>query len=279
MSESRLTVVILTKNEEDHLPQCLSAIPSRYPIVIVDSESTDTTRTIARAHGCTVHTNPWQGFAAQRNFALEQCGISSRWVLFIDADEVFPERFYAWFESEIAASDSIDVVMVPSILYLRKKRLRYAPGYPIYHPRLVRREGTRFVTNHTGHGEAVLSTCRIHYTDIPYDHYFYDGEIREWMHKHIDKAAQEMYLKPTTGAMMTTRGRLSLLFGRSILRVFARFLYHFVLRGGFLDGAAGLEFSLIFTWYEATIYVQARAGADSDSHPIGMAEKLPRTGY
>jgi len=48
--------------------------------------------------------------------------------------------------------------------------------------------------------------------------------------------------------------------GRSWLRVLARFLYHFVFRGGFLDGAGGLEFALMFTWYEATIYLQAKAG-------------------
>jgi len=60
--------------------------------------------------------------------------------------------------------------------------------------------------------------------------------------------------------VMTTRGRLSVLLGRSWLRVLARFLYHFVFRGGFLDGAGGLEFALMFTWYEATIYLQAKAG-------------------
>jgi hypothetical protein len=80
------------------------------------------------------------------------------------------------------------------------------------------------------------------------------------MHKHVDKAAQEVQLKPTADAVMTTRGRLSVLLGRSWLRIFARFLYHFVFRGGFLDGVAGLEFTLMFTWYEATIYLQAKAG-------------------
>ena len=80
------------------------------------------------------------------------------------------------------------------------------------------------------------------------------------MHKHVDKAAQEVQLQPIMGAVMTKRGRLSVLLGRSWLRIFARFLYHFIFRGGFLDGVAGLEFALMFTWYEAMIYVQAKAG-------------------
>ncbi len=278
MDNRRLSIVILTKNEEDNLPFCLEGIPHRYPITIVDSGSTDATLNIATKRGCAIYQNPWPGFAAQRNFALERSNLKSRWVLFVDSDEVYPARFYEWFESEITALDSIDAVMVPSILYLRKKRLRYAPGYPIYHPRLVRRDTARFVTNHTGHGEAIASTCRVAYTDIPYDHYFYHGEIIEWMHKHVDKAAQEVRLQPTSGAMMTRRGRLSVLLGRSLLRVFARFLYHFVLRGGFLDGKAGLEFSLMFTWYEATIYVQSRSGGAVHRIPIDEVEKLQESG-
>ncbi|MDD5034713.1 MAG: glycosyltransferase family 2 protein [Methylococcaceae bacterium] len=257
---SLLTIVILTKNEERNLPRCLQAIPERYPIVVVDSGSSDGTVEIANQRGAIVYQNPWPGFAEQRNFALDQCGILTPWVLFIDADEIYPAEFYEQFESEIAALEVVDVVMVPSILYLREKRLNHAPGYPIYHPRLVRRATTRFVTNHTGHGEAVLDTCRVSYSSISYEHFFYHGEIMQWMHKHVGKAAQEVLLHPTEGAMMTRRGRLSVWIGRSALRIVARFLYHYVVRLGFLDGAAGLEFALLFTWYEATIYVQAKAG-------------------
>ncbi|MGZ8153237.1 MAG: glycosyltransferase, partial [Methylovulum sp.] len=65
-----LTVVILTKNEEANLPRCLASIPEYYPIVIVDSGSTDNTIAIARNSGCRIYTNPWPGFADQRNFAI-----------------------------------------------------------------------------------------------------------------------------------------------------------------------------------------------------------------
>ncbi|AEF99831.1 glycosyltransferase family 2 protein [Methylomonas methanica] len=254
-----LTVAILTYNEAGNLPRCLAAIPDRYPILIVDSGSSDATLTIAREHGCRIYSNPWPGFAEQRNFAMNQCDVETPWLLFVDADECYPADFYQQFDSGVLPLEDIDVLMVPSILYLREKRLNHAPGYPIYHPRLVRRETVRFVRNHTGHGEAVIDSCRIAYGELPYLHYFYHGEIIEWMHKHVDKAAQEVQLKPTAGAVMTTRGRLSVLLGRSWLRVLARFLYHYLFRAGFLDGRAGLEFALMFTWYEATIYLQAKA--------------------
>jgi glycosyltransferase involved in cell wall biosynthesis len=254
-----LTVVILTQNEALNLPRCLVAIPARYPIVVVDSGSSDGTLAIAENHGCRIYSNPWPGFAEQRNFAIDRCDIDTPWILFVDADEIYPPEFYDGFDAGDLVLDQLDVLMVPSILYLRNQRLNHAPGYPIYHPRLVRRETVRFVRNHTGHGEAVIDSCRVANADIPYRHYFYHGEIIEWMHKHVDKAAQEVKLKPTEGAVMTTRGRLSVLLGRSWLRVIARFLYHYLFRAGFMDGRAGLEFALMFTWYEATIYLQAKA--------------------
>jgi glycosyltransferase involved in cell wall biosynthesis len=189
MNGSRLSVVVLTMNEENEIGRCLEAIPARYPRIIVDSGSTDGTLRIAASHGCAIVANPWPGFAAQRNFALEQCGISTPWVLFVDADEIFPSGFFAWFEAELAASDAIDAVMMPPILYLRGCRLSHTPGYPIYHPRLVRPDRVRFLTNHTGHGEGVPEDYRVIRSYIPYDHYFYDDDLLERMHTHVEKAA------------------------------------------------------------------------------------------
>jgi glycosyltransferase involved in cell wall biosynthesis len=262
-------VVILTCNEAHHLPGCLAALPPGLPVVVVDSGSHDETLAIARAHGCRVASHPWEGFAAQRNFAMESCSIETPWVLFVDADEVYPSAFFEWFLREVADDPAVDAVIAPSRLFLRERRLDHAPGYPIYHPRVIRRGRLRFLTNHTGHGESIPADTVTRIAPIPYDHHFYHGEIIAWMHKHIGKASMEVALKPTSGAKLTRRGRLSLLFGRSWLRIPARFAYHYLLRGGFRDGRAGLEFALMFAWYEATIYLQRIANrANQDAAHI-----------
>ena len=248
-----LTVVILTHNEAHRLHRCLNAIPSRYPIVVIDCGSTDTTIAIATERGCQVYYNTWSGFAEQRNFALERCHIATPWVLFIDADEIYPLRFYDWFEREIAFNDIIAAVMVPSLLFFRNHCLKHAPGYPIYHPRLVRTHQVRFMTNHTGHGESIPITVPTHYATIPYDHYFYDGHLSQWMTKHISHACQEVKRQATPGALLTKRGRIMMWLSKvPILRIPGRFFYHYCFCLGFLDGRAGLEYSLMYTWYEAT---------------------------
>ncbi len=254
----QLTVVILTLNEATNLSACLAAIPSRYPVVLVDSGSVDETVALARSSGCQVIHHDWMGFAAQRNFALDCCEITTPWILFIDADERYTSEWFEWFDRSVTLLNQCDVVLVPSRLFIRQSRLDHAPGYPIYHPRLVRRTSARFHPNATGHGEAVSDDLRFTRCSIPYDHYFFDGDIVQWALKHVRLASVEWRTTRATGILVTPRARLSLLLGRSVARVPARFMYHYILRRGFLDGRNGLQYSLMYTWFEGTKYLMSK---------------------
>lgn len=262
MSVADLTIVVLTRNEEDNIAECLEALPHTYPIVVVDSGSTDRTIELAQGYACDIYTNPWPGFAQQRNWALENMGINTEWVLFVDADEVYPERFFEWFTKEILSRTDVDAVMVPSFLFFRGRKLKYAPGYPIYHPRLVRTGKVRFTTNHTGHGESVASDCRCINGPIEYEHYFYDGNLSKWIQKHVGHSFAEVRVRRMEGTIVTRRGRISAWIGHSLWRVPLRFLYHYVLRQGFRDGREGLQYSLMYTWFEATKHLIRVAGAE-----------------
>lgn len=263
---SGLTVVVLTLDEAGRLPRCLGAVPKGVPVVVVDSGSCDDTVAVARAHGAAVAVNPWPGFSAQRNFALEACGVATPWTLFVDADEVFPGDFYRWFAEAAATGrlDAADVAMVPSELVFEGRTLRHAPGYPIHHPRLVRTRGVRFVPNFSGHGEAVAGTPRLTVCPVAYRHFFYDGDLGAWLRKHVGLARQEVDAAAASGLRPTGRSRLDRLGGRGVLRIPLRFVYHYLVRGGFRDGGPGLRYALMYGWYEATkwlLRLQAQADA------------------
>lgn len=250
---ARVAVVILTLNEATRLPGCLAAIPAAHPVMVVDSGSTDDTVGIARRAGARVLLNPWPGFAAQRNFCLDACGDAADWALFIDADEIFPPAFFEWLEATLAAGDpGFDVAQIPSHLVFCGRTLRYAPGYPVHHPRLVRTCGVRFVPNDSGHGETVAEPFREGFCPVPYLHFFYDGDLTRWMRKHVGLAAQEAAANESAQGRLTSRARLNRLFGRGPLRIPLRFFYHYVWRGGWRDGRAGLLYALMYTWFEAT---------------------------
>src|ERR1700684_4246437 len=91
-AESRATIsaCIITRDEASSLPDCLASVAFCDEIVVVDSGSLDATTAIARGAGALVVDQPWLGFAAQRNVALDHA--SGAWVLEVDADErVSPE--------------------------------------------------------------------------------------------------------------------------------------------------------------------------------------------
>jgi len=89
-----VTVVIPVKNEELNLPKCLDALHGFYRIVVVDSQSTDTTRKIIREKNAELLDFKWNGrFPKKRNWVLRNYTFSTDWVLFLDADEIVCEEF------------------------------------------------------------------------------------------------------------------------------------------------------------------------------------------
>ena len=245
-----MTAVVLTLNEATDIGPCLAAIPSDLPRIVVDSGSTDGTVELSKTAGARIYHRGWTGFADQRNFALLSCDIQTSWVLFIDADERFSTAFFDWMRDVIRNDPPVDCYNVPSILFLDGKALRYAPGYPILHPRLVRRN-VRFQVNHSGHGEAVVP-CRNGLAPFGYDHYFQSGSLRPWLQKHLGLAKDEA---DSQAAPTSDRGRLARRIPAGAPRAILRFFYHYVARLGFLDGRNGFRYAVMYAWYELTIYL------------------------
>ena len=82
--------MLITKDEEANLPNTLESVhplvrDGKGEIIVVDSGSTDRTLEIARSYGAKIFSEPWKGFAAQKNSAMEKA--SCDWVLQLDADE------------------------------------------------------------------------------------------------------------------------------------------------------------------------------------------------
>ena len=261
-----VTVVILTLNEEKTLPRCLNAIPASYKRLVVDSGSTDNTIAVARDLGCEVVRNDWGGYVEQRNFALNGCGVTSKWALFVDADEVFLPEFFEWLESDSLTSAKFDVGYVSSLIVFDGVVLKHAPGYPIYHHRLFRVGAAEFIHNHAGYGETVDASAKVEKIDIPYLHYWYEGNAMELINNHVRYASMEKSITRPKAEKLSIRSCLSVIVGNSPLRAFLRFIYHYVVRCGFLDGRAGLRYSIFYSWYEFTkltmnLLISTRAAA------------------
>ncbi|MGA7437546.1 MAG: glycosyltransferase family 2 protein [Luteibacter sp.] len=88
MPGERLSVVITTFNNADTIGACLASVAFADDIVVLDSGSTDATRAIAEKAGARIHEQPFAGYSAQKQTAIDLA--SNRWVLLLDSDETVP---------------------------------------------------------------------------------------------------------------------------------------------------------------------------------------------
>ena len=85
-----LSVLVIAKNEEANLAECLASCRFADEMLVVDAGSNDRTLEIARASGARVLEHPFESHAKQKNWGLEQ--LAHDWVLIVDADERVPEE-------------------------------------------------------------------------------------------------------------------------------------------------------------------------------------------
>jgi len=88
-----ISVLILTRNEEVNIGQALENVCGwADQVFVVDSYSTDKTLDIARTMGTEIVQNPWHGYAAQKNWALDNLNFRNEWVFVLDADELLSDE-------------------------------------------------------------------------------------------------------------------------------------------------------------------------------------------
>ena len=189
MSDPRapFAVVMLTFNEELNLPKALASIGRRAPVVIVDSESSDRTPELAREHGAEFIVHPFEDYASQRNFALEQVAARYRWIFFLDADEEFTPEL--WDEvSRVCAEDQVDGAYVRLDVRVLGHKLTHGEFSRSMVLRLMRPERARFgrgINERVDDRElriSVLKTRMIHRDARPLAH---------WFIKHVGYARKE----------------------------------------------------------------------------------------
>ena len=140
----KIAVVILTHNSAKSLPQAVrSAKPLAAKIIIVDDNSTDKTREVAKRLGCSVYRRTLDDFATQRNWALAKVA-KYDWVLMLDHDEILESKLVAELKS-FAKDIYLDGVRIPRKNYIFGKWIQHSDWYPDYRlvffrPKIVKYE-------------------------------------------------------------------------------------------------------------------------------------------
>lgn len=253
-----VSVLVPTRNEVHNLPRCLAAVSGwADEIVIVDSGSTDGTLRIAEAFGATILQFRYEGgWPKKRQWALETFPFRNEWILLLDADELLLEPI----KREIAdavRTDECDGYWLRFRLYFLGRPLRHG-GFDLWKLFLFRRGLGRY-ERRLSDQDPSMGDVEVH------EHVVVDGQVgrlespvrhENWnsLYRYIEKHNEysqweaRVHLEGGPGEIAPTvfgtqaqrrrwlKDRLVRLPGFPLLT----FLYHYVVKGGFLDGRPGL---------------------------------------
>lgn len=149
-----LSLVVITRDEEEALPGCLESVPFADEIVVVDDRSGDATRDVARRYTDEVHVRELDRFGYQKQYAIEQA--TGDWILCLDADERPNDQLREAIRA-ILREDDPDVhgYFVRRLTRLGGRPVRHSGWYKCSHLRLFRRGRARYL-NRRVHEYAVL---------------------------------------------------------------------------------------------------------------------------
>jgi glycosyltransferase involved in cell wall biosynthesis len=253
------SVLILTLNEERDLPRCLASVAGCDDIVVLDSGSTDQTGNVARATGARVFARPFDNFAGQRNHAQREIQFRHRWVFHLDADEQMTPELDRECRTAAQRTDVDGFFVAPKMLW-EGRWIRHCTDFPAWQARFVRAPEFEFVE--VGHGQREAPAMRMAYLQASYLHDLSSGGESEWLARHqryaraearhlVTREAATGWQELFSADRLQRRRALKRLSYVLPARPLFRFLYQYVLRGGFLDGRPGLHYCRLLSRYEA----------------------------
>ena len=276
-----ISVLVLTKNEEQDLPGCLRSVAWSDDIVVYDSFSNDRTHEIARASGARVIQRPDQDpsvafggdEAYHRTWGLREISYRYAWLFVIDADERLTPEAARELEA-IASAPTTDAVAyrIRRRDFFQGRHLKHVQSSPwfirFFRPELVRYD--RLVNPITLVDGPVADLI------YPLDHYPFSKGLSQWISRHNTYSSLEsqQILRMRIHKFKPSVRRAIFSSDQAEKRLHLKFIYYFMpfrpllkfviiyfLRRGFLDGGPGLRYALMVLMYEFMIDLKLKEDA------------------
>ncbi len=263
-----ISILILVKNEEEHLPKLLKTLDGFGEIVVFDSLSTDRTLEIAEAVGCKIVQRAFDDWASHQNWAVEHIEFKYPWVFYLDADE----RMTPEVRDEIATIAQLEHPPHRAYFCRRKNYLMgrwlkrsMSAGYVMRffqppHIRFTRKMSVQPVLKEPAG-----------YLKHAFVHYHFSRGFQQWFEKHNWYAALEAdeWIKAVDENDATWKDVFSFDGNRRVqalkhlsyrlpFRPAIKFAYMYLWRLGFLDGKPGFHACMLMAVYEYMVGLQVR---------------------
>ena len=264
-----ISVIVLTKDEEQDLPGCLETLRWSDDVHLFDSFSKDRTLEIARAAGAKVTQRVFDNWAAHQNWGLENLPFKHPWVFYIDADERVTDALRDALARAVENPDGHVAFRVQRRDFFMGRWLKHIQTTP-YYVRLFRPESLRY--------ERLVNPVSV--VDGPtgeiggyLDHFPFSKGVGKWFERHNSystfearqiadnrkgKAAFSPVKAFTAKDFGERRFHQKELFYRMPMRPLVKFLLLYFLKRGFLDGRAGFTYATMQAVYEYMIVLKTR---------------------
>lgn len=241
----KLSVTIITRNEENNIERCLKSVQWAEEIVVLDTHSTDRTVEICRRFTDRVYQEEWQGYGKQKNLCAERAG--HRWILNIDADEVISPACAEEIKKVLSGDPSHPVYRFPRKNLFGGRWVRYGGWYPDMISRLYDKTRVRF-TDSAVH-EKLLPDADAGVMKEALIHHSFSG-----MADYIDRQNlySTLYAREKAGKGWVAG------WTHLCLRPPLVFFKNFVLRQGFREGFLGFFLATSTAFYTFLKYAKTR---------------------
>jgi len=265
-----VSVLILTKNEQQDLPGCLASVAWCDDIHVFDSFSEDKTVLIATEAGATVTQRKFDNYSSQRNASLSEVNYKYDWILILDADERIPENLKTEIVNKIkTVSKEINGFRIRRRDFLGSTWLKNAQISPFF-IRLVRKNKAHY---HREINEVIEIEGKVNQLDSFFDHHPFSKGYQHWLEKHNTYSTMEakrwieehqinmrFSLKKAffSNDFSEKRYHQKGLFYKLPGRPFIKWCYMVFIRRAFLDGCAGITYSTLQAIYEYFIVLKTK---------------------
>jgi len=231
-----LSVAIVALNEEERLRACLESVVWAEELVVVDAGSSDKTVAIAREFTDRVLFRAWDGYGAQKNFALGQC--HGDWILSLDADERVSDALREEIQATLGGGRPEVGFYLPRRNLFQGRWVRHGGLYPDWQLRLFRQGRGAFVERAVHESVRVNGPTGRLGAALIHESYRSIGDAVARLNRYSDLAAAEAALAGRGGSLVDL-----------LIRPAWRFVSMYLLRVGFLDGWRGLVLAGLHAHY------------------------------
>lgn len=241
--DNKISVILITKNEEKRISQALDSVKWADEIVVVDSYSSDNTIRIVKEYTDKIYQRELDDFSSQKNFAVSKC--ANNWVLSIDSDEIVSYKLRDSLTAAVNFPDDYSAFRVKRINRLFGKVLRFACGndYPI---RLFRKDKAEFIQPVHEFLDVKEKIGKIKAELMHNSTVDIESEFRKT--EHYTELEAEWLIKRNVRPSI-----FKLLF-------YPQFIFWeiLLLKKGILDGKAGIIYAFVSARYSFVKYLKAR---------------------